>query len=172
MGNYSLKYHAHVKKLVLLSPIGVRPIEKSENTSEESKFRTMLDDDHPSWQVELARLTWKNKISPFGINRFLGRRQSLDMFQGYVERKLRPGGAVKNEHVQGLVDYMLQISMRQGTTEYAPMINFTLTLQAHIALGEPEKLKNADFPLPITFIYGDNDWVQTLEEDIADQILS
>ena len=67
---------------------------------------------------------------------------------------------------------MLQISMRQGTTEYAPMINFTLTLQAHIALGEPEKLKNADFPLPITFIYGDNDWVQTLEEDIADQILS
>jgi len=54
---------------------------------------------------------------------------------------------------------MLQIFLREGTTEYAPMVNFTLTLQAHIALGEKDKFVNSNYPLPVSFIYGDHDWV-------------
>lgn len=70
-----------------------------------------------------------------------------------------PSGAVKPDHLDGVVDYLHQIYMREGTSEYAPMVNFTITLQAHIALGTPDKLANKDFPLAITFIYGDHDWV-------------
>jgi len=100
IGHYSLKYHQHIKKLLLLSPIGYRPKDVEENHSDEElekKFRTMLD--HPKWFIELARFTWKNQISPFGVNRFLGRRQSMDMFLGYVQRKWMPSGAVKTEHL-------------------------------------------------------------------------
>lgn len=80
-------------------------------------------------------------------------------------------GAVKHDMLTSVVDYMLQIFMREGTTEYAPMVNFTITLQAHIALGVKERLANLDFPLPMSFIYGDHDWVQHIEEDIADIVL-
>jgi hypothetical protein len=90
------------------------------------------------------------------------------MYIGYVERKWMGSGVVREDHKKTLVDYMYQISMREGTTEYAPMINFSLTLKAHLPLGIKEKLMNPDFPLPITFIYGDNDWVLFIEEDIAD----
>jgi len=62
--------------------------------------------------------------------------------------------------------------MREGTTEYAPMVNFNITLCAHLPLGIKSKLGNELFPLPISFIYGDNDWVQMLEEDIADIVIS
>lgn len=62
--------------------------------------------------------------------------------------------------------------MRDGTTEYAPMVNFDLSLTAKLPLGIRDKLANENFPLPISFIYGDNDWVQMLEEDIADIVIS
>lgn len=52
------------------------------------------------------------------------------------------------------------------------MVNFNITLCAHLPLGIKAKLANEHFPLPISFIYGDNDWVQMLEEDIADIVVS
>ena len=30
---------------------------------------------------------------------------------------------------------------------------------SHLPLGTEEKLSNPDFPIPISFIYGDQDWV-------------
>ena len=62
--------------------------------------------------------------------------------------------------------------MRDGTTEYAPMVNFDLSLTAKLPLGIKDKLANENLILPISFIYGDNDWVQILEEDIADVVIS
>jgi pimeloyl-ACP methyl ester carboxylesterase len=61
--------------------------------------------------------------------------------------------------------------MRDGTTENAPMINFNLYMQAHIPLGSSDKLASEKFKLPISFVYGDNDWVHVLEGDIAQKIL-
>lgn len=66
---------------------------------------------------------------------------------------------------------MLQIFMREGTTEYAPMINFTVTLQAYLPLGTPNKVGSPDFPLPLSFIYGEDDWVHHLEEDVSWKIM-
>jgi len=74
IGFYSLKYFKHIKKILFLSPIGLRPKEREEEECSdyelELKFKSMQD--HPSWFIELARYTWKNQISPFGVNRFLG----------------------------------------------------------------------------------------------------
>ena len=35
-----------------------------------------------------------------------------------------------------------------------------------------DKFLNPDFPLPISFIYGADDWMHEIEEDIADLILN
>ena len=79
-----------------------------------------------------------------------------------------PSGSVTPDQKQSVIDYLYQIFMRNGTTEYAPMINFNQTLQAYIPLGTSRKLANKNFDVPISFIYGDNDWVLDIEEDIAD----
>jgi hypothetical protein len=36
---------------------------------------------------------------------------------------------------------------------------FNPTLTAHLPLGAENKLGKADFPVPISFFYGDDDWV-------------
>ena len=61
--------------------------------------------------------------------------------------------------------------MREGTTEYAPMINFNMTLQAYLPLGTPDRLGSPDLDVPISFFYGDNDWVMTIEDDAAEDIV-
>lgn len=71
---------------------------------------------------------------------------------------------------QALIDYMYQIFLREGTTEYALMINFELGMQAKIPLSNADKLGSPDFPLPFSFIYGDDDWVP-LTDDGASQKL-
>ena len=91
---------------------------------------------------------------------------------GFVEREWIPSGAVKPENHQEVADYMYQIFSRDGTTEYAPMMNFSLSLNAYVSLGVPGKVADKEYPLPISFIYGDHDWVQGIEGNIADKILS
>ena len=91
---------------------------------------------------------------------------------GFVEREWIASGAVKPENHQEVADYMYQIFARDGTTEYAPMMNFTMSLNAHVSLGVPGKVCDKDYPLPLSFIYGDHDWVQGIEGDIADEIMS
>ena len=44
-------------------------------------------------------------------------------------------------------------------------------MSAHIPLGTSDKLASEKFQLPISFVYGDNDWVHVLEGDISETIL-
>jgi len=63
---------------------------------------------------------------------------------------------------------MFHILYRDGTTEVAIMVNFGINLKSHLPLGTEEKLANPDFPIPISFIYGDNDWVyHFVDQDYA-----
>ena len=39
------------------------------------------------------------------------------------------------------------------------VILFKQSVMAHIPLATKDKLLNKDFPVPISFIYGDDDWV-------------
>ncbi len=57
--------------------------------------------------------------------------------------------------------------MRKGTSEYALMVLFDLRLQAHHPLGTENKLCNPCFPLNFSFVYGDSDWVRSIDLDYA-----
>ena len=57
--------------------------------------------------------------------------------------------------------------MREGTTEYAIFIMFTPSLTPYLPLCTEKKLKRKDFPIPISFIYGEIDWTPFVDENSA-----
>jgi len=49
--------------------------------------------------------------------------------------------------------------MRDGSTEYAIFICFEVGLWAKNPLESENRLGNSEFTLPISFYYGDSDWM-------------
>lgn len=49
--------------------------------------------------------------------------------------------------------------MREGSTEYALFICFEMGMYAHNYLESENRLGNPDLPIPISFFYGDRDWM-------------
>ena len=48
---------------------------------------------------------------------------------------------------------------------------FTPALTPYHPLGTEEKLKNKDFPIPISFIYGEQDWTPFVDENSAEKVV-
>ena len=71
--------------------------------------------------------------------------------------------AEDDEQKQIIGAYIFQIIMRKGTTEKALMVNFEFGLKCVTPLGDV--LGQA--PFDFSFIYGDNDWVRSVEKDYA-----
>jgi pimeloyl-ACP methyl ester carboxylesterase len=44
---------------------------------------------------------------------------------------------------------------------------FNPSLTAFLPLGDHEKLGSSEFPIPVSFFYGDEDWVKNVDEDAA-----
>lgn len=61
-------------------------------------------------------------------------------------------------------DYIFHLFMREGTSEFALLVMFTQGIQAHIPLGTTDKLASPDFPIPISYILGDVDWVRFCDQ--------
>lgn len=57
--------------------------------------------------------------------------------------------------------------MNEGTTEVALLLAFDSSLFAYKPLGVPERLANSDVPFPISFIYGDKDWVDSSYSEVV-----
>lgn len=159
VGNYAVKYHQYIKKLLLLSPIGVRELTPEEikagSADWENRFKGRKGP--PKWARMIAKAGWGKKVSPFGLARFAGKKTALKYISRYVENRQK---VETDNQREAVTNYMYQIFMRPGTTEYALMILFNLGLLAHLPLGTKEKLLSPDFPIAVSFIYGENDWVR------------
>ena len=94
------------------------------------------------------------------------------MIESYIQKKWIVTGTIEEHMKEPLRDFLYQIHMREGTTEYSPMILFNHQMLALIPLGVKEKLARDGLEIPVSFVYGDNDWVQMIEEDIADTVTS
>ncbi|TNV79164.1 hypothetical protein FGO68_gene16455 [Halteria grandinella] len=148
-GQYALQYHQHIKKLLLLSPAGVM---KKPDDFDASRLRRR------GMLFKLVTRAWEKKWSPFGLMRKSGSWIGRSLIKSYLNRRMNI--AIVNEEERNLLlDYMQQIFMREGSTEYAIFICFQLGLYAHHPLEDPTRLGNEDFPIPITFYYGDRDWM-------------
>ena len=48
------------------------------------------------------------------------------------------------------------------------MVNFDTDLYAHFPLGTEDKYMNPDgFPIPVSFVYGESDYMRAVELDFA-----
>lgn len=79
MGNYALKYHQHIIKLLMLSPIGCQYDEAFSNLPDKERQEIMAErfknrKGPPAWVKAIALWGWNKKVSPFSIARFIGRK--------------------------------------------------------------------------------------------------
>ena len=61
--------------------------------------------------------------------------------------------------------------MRPGTTETAIMVLFSPAFSAHIPLGDEKRLGSSSFPVPVSILYGDTDWMKNVEDDSASLVI-
>ncbi|KAH6915391.1 abhydrolase domain-containing protein 4 [Coprinopsis sp. MPI-PUGE-AT-0042] len=180
---YTLKYPERVAKLILLSPAGVP---RGPNYTEPSRELTDHGADpdgvpephtgdpshaepatktsfHPFAQSQkrhqenqslgrrLFTYLWEEGVSPFQVVRsaaFLGPllvgKYSSRRFQGLTE-----------EETRDLHDYILNITLAKGSGEYC--ISHLLEPGAHARLPIVDRI--AKVRVPVTFVYGDTDWM-------------
>lgn len=93
----------------------------------------------------------------------MGEKQTKSIIERYVNNK--QGQFISEEEKQAISDHMFHVIMRNGTTEYAIHLMFNADLHAHLPLGDSSKLGSDRFPVPISFFYGENDWVLFVEEN-------
>jgi cardiolipin-specific phospholipase len=176
MGNYAVAYRQHIKQLLLLSPIGIlqRPPgfdyfeDRKQKRAEKARSDGKKSQTMPSMFMTMAKYGWEKKISPFSVARFAGHKRSLKGMDSYAGRRT---GGVDNKAKEAIRDYLYQIIMRPGCTEYALMVNFEPGLVCKIPLEHPEKLANPTLPFPVSFIYGDNDWVGDMEGEAPQRVV-
>ena len=90
-----------------------------------------------------------------------------EKFQGWCDDYQKQQHTV---HMQeNLVDYVYQIYSRPCTTERGFTLMFRKSVLAHEPLMTRSRFLNPNFTTPITFIYGDEDWVRNeVDLDQAD----
>ena len=113
---------------------------------------------------KVAGYVHENRVSPFDLARFFGKGATMKAVNNYVERRQNTSDSVQKE---ALRDYLFHIIYRKGTSEYGLMICFKMGLRADYPLGVEEKLMNPDFPIPFSFVYGENDWTRRVDKDFG-----
>ena len=155
-----------LKKLILLSPVGLRQPNENQTYDDLDRDNNLNDEEkHPGWFALFGQFCWINRLTPFRMARKLGPRVAKTLYKGFIERKFVTTGSVKEEWVDDVLDYMYLVNVQESNQEMGIMINFNLKLEAVYPLASPEKLMSSDFPIPISIMYGDTDWVGGLESD-------
>ncbi|RLN58430.1 hypothetical protein BBJ28_00007449 [Nothophytophthora sp. Chile5] len=153
--SYAVKNPQHVN-VMLASPAGVpHPPPPLDPTSEEAKARNR------SWLRRIALSAWENGLTPMSIARFVG-PYGPQLVQNVVQRRISfmsEGSAMRDGRVDltelGAYLYhnwaLKPSGERAMTTHLIPGAHAVRPL---VDLLTPENVK-----MPLTFIYGDRDWM-------------
>lgn len=151
-GLYAAWRPQHIKKLVLLSPLGVK--QRPENF-DVSQVRFNHGNPPPRWALYLSKKLW-GKLTPFSVLRKLSEKRVRSLLQGYI-RAQQP--IEDPAEFATMEEYLFQILLRPASTEFALFKQVDPGLHAHVPLDHEDRLRNSDLPFPITFMYGDKDWM-------------
>jgi len=145
-GNYAVEYPQNVKRLLLLSPIGFSFMPEGWGPEAwDAEF-----DNQWSLRRSLFKFGFRHKYSPFDLTSIVPRGRLLNFISGFARRH-----PVNSSSVQILTDYMYQIFSRPGTSEYGLMVMFEVGIVPRVSLSEGDRMGDARFKVPLTFIYGD-----------------
>ncbi|KAF5393773.1 hypothetical protein D9757_000245 [Collybiopsis confluens] len=174
---YALKYPQRVEKLILLSPAGVNrgpdstvpsqetepPATISSENRVEPASKSNLEQVEERQRVAKAKQSrsrrlltylWEEGYSPFQVVRMMGvwgpwlvGKYSSRRFTGLTEEETR------NMH-----DYMLNITLKKASGEYC--VSHILAPGAYARMPLVDRIAGlAKERIPITFVYGDQDWM-------------
>jgi cardiolipin-specific phospholipase len=154
MGTYASLYPQHVKKLLLLSPLGIK--QRPENF----RLKKMFYPEGfgpPNWVRGISEALW-GKVVPASIARKIGAERMVRYGIGkYLNKHQR---VPPDEHA-ALQELMFQMLTHPGSTETAIFLLFDCGLHAHHPLQMEDRLGNPDLPFPISIVYGDADWMDS-----------
>jgi len=153
-GLYASWKPEHVKKLLLLSPLGVK--QRPENF-DLSQVRFQQGRAPPKWFMPLAKALW-GKITPFSVARKMSDKRVRNSLRSYIDRH-QP--IEDDEEKAAMEEYLFQILLRPPSTEFAIFNQVDPGLHAHLPLDHEDRLRNPDLPFPISFIYGKQDWMDS-----------
>ncbi|KAL8279290.1 hypothetical protein RQP46_008327 [Phenoliferia psychrophenolica] len=172
---YALRFPENVKKLVLISPVGV-PLSpyapaaqkglKKTTRDEGAEIAAALEHDmlpSASAAAESSHLPpapktwwtylWEKNYSPFGVLRGAG-FMGPSLLSRYASRRF---ATFEDDVKSDLFSYLYEISTARGSGEYC-----LAHLLAPGAYGRSPLLERLDkLDVPITFIYGDHDWMDS-----------
>ena len=152
-GHYAYRYPQNIKKLLMLSPAGVPYVPPDFDVSQ-LRFK---NGKKPSKLLKsIGKNVWNKKWSPFGVMRKSGALLGKKIIKSYLNKRM---GDLPKEEFDIMLNYMHQIFMREGSTEYAIFICFQLGMFAVNPLENADRLGNPELNLPISFFYGDIDWM-------------
>lgn len=154
---------------MLISPIGVRPIFPDEPPLDPYKRFEGKQNRPPRGSAWLGRWLWNKKFSPLAPGRQVPKKLSLFSLKKYVVNRQK---CDHDDMKETVTRYLYQIFMRPGTSEHGIMVCFNFSLQTTLALGTAEKLLNPEFPIPLSFVYGDKDWTRVVDQDFAKECVA
>lgn len=152
----------------MLSPIGIKVKSENEPDLDPLKRFEGRKGGYDRCSLPLGRYAWSKRISPFAPTRLVGKCGARILIRKFVDI---PEHIPANEK-QALRDYLFHVYCRKGAPEAALMVNFDFSLQPYLPLGSDLRLGNPNFPIPLSFIYGENDWARIVDQDFAKNIVS
>lgn len=111
----------------------------------------------PRWLRVLADWMW-GKVTPFSIARKVSEKRLRNSLRSYIARH-QP--IEDPEEIAVMEEYLFQIFVRPCSTEMALFMQFDSGLHALVPLDHPDVLRDPELPFPVSFIYGDSDWMDS-----------
>ncbi|GAX75111.1 hypothetical protein CEUSTIGMA_g2555.t1 [Chlamydomonas eustigma] len=148
---YALKYPQHVSHLLLVCPAGVPEapenwqsnIMQNATNTRKTLFKTFV------W-------AWEKGVTPGSVIRTLG-PLGPRLIDGYVSNRFRQHGQPLNDNEYNIFKrYFYQIIAAPGSGEYALRHLLAPGAWAHAPLEH----RLHELTVPVTFIYGEEDWMQ------------
>mmetsp|Transcript_3993 Transcript_3993/g.3339 ORF Transcript_3993/g.3339 Transcript_3993/m.3339 type:complete len:216 (-) Transcript_3993:80-727(-) len=148
---YALKYPKKVNKLMFFSPWA------SESCDEDKLIEFNEHLESLPVHVRLG-IKWSKNATPFGVARKAGRWIGGFLVKKFIRRRF--GANLEGEELEAIAEYLEQIIMRDGSSEYAFRKMFPFFQRSDRAisnyLDEYKKLG-----VEISFYYGTDDWMNT-----------
>ena len=110
----------------------------------------------PKWALNVTKFAW-GVFSPFAVARKLSHCRMKKILTSYVRR--HQPGQTEEENV-AMENYLFQILLRKGTSEYALFRQFDFGLNAYKPLSGDDKL-GGNVSFPVSIVFGDRDWMDS-----------
>ena len=175
--HFCSKYPQHVKKLLLLSPCGIkvpRPeqlvpgYDPTPEMKERAEKHKQLGDklsnrkQPSSFTQYLVARSWKKKQS---ASKFVHKIPKSWVRKGIKKHVSKNKNIETEEEGEAVRDYMYQVLMRNCYTDTAIIQVFNLGMICKLPVGAADKLGSPTCPIGVSFVYGDADPVRGMEED-------